>query len=73
MKTVVLIQIMVEATCFNPARFKMSITLKAKTKTSFFSHLCQHSAPLSLSTGLAVNQKGVLGVRGLGWECTERS
>lgn len=69
-KTLVLIQIKVDATCFNSVSFKTCRTFKAKTtcapaakkKTCFFSHLCQHSAPLSLS--LAVNQKGVLGVRG---------
>ena len=42
--------------------FEAKTTPAAKTKTCFFSHLCQHSTPLSASAGLAVFQKGVLGV-----------
>lgn len=43
-------------------RGKYNLCSSSKEKTCFFSHLCQHSVPLSLR--LALNQKGVLSVRG---------
>lgn len=68
---------------FNQVHFRTCRTLKAKTprawaaekETSFFSHLCQHSTLLSVSAGLAVNQKGVRSVRGFqpGWKCMQHS
>lgn len=43
---------------------KNNLHSRGKLKTSFFSHLFQHSTPLSLCAGLAGYQKGVLSVRG---------